>query len=179
MITEPDWISETYLPEVQSSCVKLKGSQEREVENAPDLQLQRRKFRSFHHRDFIQMWVHRNGNNGDGVVFWMDGWSALSLVKPLKEQLIRLLSVPRCAASSALPASRWSWAVQVPPHCGCAKSLHRQNGEIWDRRSHTYEVTAKVTACNRVAILCDRKENEVLRAVSGSDELGELHECGI
>jgi len=41
MITEPDWISETYLPEVQSGCMKLRGSQEGEVENAPDLQLQR------------------------------------------------------------------------------------------------------------------------------------------
>lgn len=69
--------------------------------------------------------------------------------------------------------------MQVPPHCGCAKSLHRQNWEIWNQRSHTYEVIAKVTACNCVAILCDRKENEVLGAVSSSDELGETHECGI
>lgn len=52
-------------------------------------------------------------------------------------------------------------------------------GEIWSQCSCTYEVIAKVTACNCVAILCDRKENEVLWAVSSSDELGELHECGI
>lgn len=56
MITEPDGISETYLSEVQSSCMRPKGSQEREVKNAPDLQLQWWKSRSLH-RDFFQMWV--------------------------------------------------------------------------------------------------------------------------
>ncbi|XP_050168968.1 vexin isoform X1 [Myiozetetes cayanensis] len=35
--------------------MKLKGSQWGDVENAPDLQLQRREFRSFHHCDFIQI----------------------------------------------------------------------------------------------------------------------------
>lgn len=56
MITEPDGISETYLSEVQSSCMTPIGKQEREVKNAPDLQLQRWKSRSFH-SDFFQMWV--------------------------------------------------------------------------------------------------------------------------
>lgn len=179
MITEPDWISETYLPEVQSSCMKLKGSQEREVENAPDLQLQRRKFRSFHHRDFIQMWVHRNYNAGRGVVFgWKEGFILNETFERSSSSVCSACAALRCQLSA-----RCFFLELV--HAGastlwlCKILAQAKLGEIWSQCSCTYEVIAKVTACNCVAILCDRKENEVLWAVSSSDELGELHECGI